>query len=450
MYEYRFTGLNIAGEPVRGTVFAPNKRKANERIEILSTEHSFKPEEIERRSTYLYKVRTPAGDIVKGDQKAYNPEEVTAALQRVGLEVVSVNKKLMDFNSKPNSSDLVMFVRLSANMIKRNLPFDEILNLLIADTQSRPLRQVMRDLNSDLKSGMDARHAFMKHQHALGKFAAYMLGLASSSGNMAEMFEATARYLERKDKFRKSVRSALITPSITAFAAIAAFIWYVWYIVPSYARLFQRYNVKLPPLTRWSLAFADFMDVWGWLVMLITVVAIVLFVMWSRTAKGKFKLHKWMISIPIVGTLLWKLNLEIFCRVFGVLYSGSGESEDVMKISAEATGNVYIDHQVKTITVPLLMAAGTDLVEAMEASGVFTPMVIARFRSGAETGSIKESADEMADFYEKETDLKLEEVVESIKTAAAIFISLLVAILTVISAESALISPTASDVMFTR
>ncbi len=341
-----------------------------------------------------------------------------------------------------------MFVRLAANMIRRNLPFDEVLNLLIADTTSVPLKMVMRDLNSDLKSGMDARHAFLKHQHTLGKFTAYMLGLAASSGNMADMFEATAAYLERKDKFKKSVRSAMITPAITALAAMGAFVWYVWYIVPSYARLFARYNVKLPPLTSASLVFADFMDAWGWLVMLITVALIVAFVAWARTTRGKFLLHKWMIRVPVIGTLLWKLNLEIFARVFAVLYSGSGEGEDVMKIAAEATGNTYIEHQVKTITVPLLMGAGTDLVDAMQAAEVFTPMFLARFRSGTETGAVREAAEEMADFYQKETDLKMEEAVETIKTGAAIYISLLVALLTVISAESALISPTASDVMF--
>ena len=92
-----------------------------------------------------------------------------------------------------------MFVRLAANMLRRKLPFDEILNLLITDTQSRALRQVIRDLSSDLKSGIDPQQAFMKHQHTIGKFTAYMLGLAAASGNMAEMFEATARYLERKD-----------------------------------------------------------------------------------------------------------------------------------------------------------------------------------------------------------------------------------------------------------
>jgi type IV pilus assembly protein PilC len=450
MREYRFTGVNIAGEAVRGTVHAPSRRSAQKRIDVLSEEHDFQPEAVEPRSTYLYKVRNPAGQVVKGEQKAYTAEEVHSALQRVGLDVVKVEKKLLDFQRKPASSDLVMFVRLAANMIRRNLPFDEVLNLLIADTTSAPLKMVMRDLNSDLKSGMDARHAFLKHQHTLGKFTAYMLGLAASSGNMADMFEATAAYLERKDKFKKSVRSAMITPAITALAAMGAFVWYVWYIVPSYARLFARYNVKLPPLTTWSLAFADFMDAWGWLVMLITLALIVAFVLWARTTKGKFRLHKYMIRVPVIGTLLWKLNLEIFARVFAVLYSGSGEGEDVMKIAAEATGNTYIEHQVKTITVPLLMGAGTDLVDAMQASEVFTPMMLARFRSGTETGAVREAAEEMADFYQKETDLKMEEAVETIKTGAAIYISFLVAVLTVISAESALISPTASDVMFTR
>ena len=325
---------------------------------------------------------------------------------------------------------------------------DEVLNLLATDTSNASLRHTIRDLNSDLKSGMDARHAFMKHQHTLGKFASYMLGLAAVSGNMAEMFEATALYLERKDKFRKSVRSAMITPTITALAAFGALIWYVWYIVPSYARLFSRYNVKLPPLTSWSLAFADWMDVNGWWVLTLTAALLIAFVMWARTTRGKFTLHKYMIRVPIIGELLHKLNLEIFCRVFAVLYSGSGESEEVMKVAAEATGNSYMEHQVKTVSVPLLTAAGHDLVDAMQASGVFLPMTLARFRTGAESGAVKESAEEMADFYRQECDLKLETAVETIKTSVAIYISLIVAFLTIISAESAFIQPSASDVMF--
>lgn len=447
--EYRFSGINVSGEPVRGTVFAPSRRAAKRRVDELSDEHKFRPDEVEKRQTYLYKVKTASGEVAKGEQKAYSVDEVRAALERMGLEVVKVEKKLLDFQMKPSSTDIVMFVRLAANMLRRKLPFDEILTLLAADSSSKALRQMMKDLQADLKSGMNAQNAFMKHQHVLGKFTAYMLGLAASSGNMAEMFEATAKYLERKDEFKKNVRSALITPSITLLAAIAAFIWYVWYIIPAYAGLFVDYNIDLPPLTQASLDFAGWMDVhWPWVIGVFGI-AIAGFVAWSRTTNGKFYIHKYMIRIPFLGSLLHKLNLEVFCRVFGVLYSGSGENEEIMKIAAEATGNTYIEHQVKTITVPMMMARGTDLVESMEAAGVFTPMTLARFRSGAETGAVRESAEEMAEFYEKETSLKLEQTVETIKTSVAIFISLIVAILTVVSAESALIQPTSSDIMFT-
>ena len=448
LHEFRFTGMNLVGEPVRGTVYAPSMRKALKRVEDLAAKHEFQPRQTEKRSAYLYKVKDAEGTVVKGTQWAYNEDEVRAALTRVGLEVVSIEKRLISFQLPPSATDLVLFVRLAANMLKRNLPFDEVLTLLIADTSNAQLKQVLRDLNSDLKGGMDARHAFLKQQHVLGKFTAYMLGLAATSGNMAEMFEATATYLERKDKFKKAVRSAMITPAITFLIALAAFVWYVWEIVPSYARLFQRYDIVLPPLTTASLAFADWMDVNGWWVTLLFLGAIVGFVLWSRTTRGKFWLHEHMLKIPVLGPLLLKMNLEVFSRVFSVLYSGSGEGEEVMKVAAESTGNTFIEHRIKTVTVPLMMAAGADLIVAMEKAKVFTPMLIARFRSGAETGSIREASDEMADFYQREVDLKFEALVETIKTMIAILISLLVLILTIISAESALISPTSSDIMF--
>ena len=53
----------------------------------------------------------------------------------------------------------------------------------------------------------------------------------------------------------------------------------------------------------------------------------------------------------------------------------------------------------------------------------------------------------MADYYEKETTLKLKVTVDTIQTVVALFIGLLVAFLTVLSAETALIRPSANDMM---
>ena len=448
MSEFRFVGVSSSGQSIQGTVYAPNKRAAQKKIGSLSEQHRFQLRELEQRMIFRYKVRHPSGKVIKGEQKAYSRDEIQVALERMGMEVVSVQKKLLSFSTKPPTGDVIMFVRLAANLLSEKMPFAEVLNLLVADISSSSLRQVIRDINSDLKSGMEAKAAFMKHQDKLGKFTAYMLGVASQSGNMAEIYEATARFLERKDEFRKSVKSSLIMPAVTILATIAVFIWYVWYIVPQTAGLFKNFeSIELPPLTTMSIALSEWLDdnmIW---LILGTILAIGGVVMFLRTPRGKFLAHQYMIRVPVIGGLLHKLNIEVFSRVFAILYSGAGDNIEVIKVSAEACGNSYMEHQIKTITVPMMVAQGAELVKAMEASGVFTPMALARYRSGSETGNVRKSAQQMADYYEKETTLKLAVAVQTIQTVVSLFIGLMVAFLTVLSAETALIRPGAADFM---
>ena len=445
--EFRFLGEAQTGQPVRGTVFAGSASKARQKIASLNTQQRLRIDQLHERSIFVYKVRHPNGQVIRGEQKAFSSDELHAALRKMGLEVLDVRKKWFGVQMKPPTGDLILFVRLSANLLKERLPFDEILNLLINDVSSKSLRQVIRDLNSDLKSGMEAQQAFMKHQHTMGRFTAYMLGIASRSGNMSEIYEATARFLERKDAFRKSVRSAMITPAITVLVLIAAFVWYIWFIFPATAGLFEGFDIVLPPLTRATLAFSRWMDAnYLWLFGTLSLAGAGL-VGYLRSEKGRFHVHRYLIRIPLIGTLLHKQNVEIFCRVFSVLYSGSGDNVNVIKIAAEACGNSYMAYRIKTITVPMMLASGTDLVRAMEASEVFTPMAIARFRSGAETGNVRKSALQMADFYEQETTLKLKTTIEMIQTAVAVFITVAICALTLISSEIALISPSSTDMM---
>ena len=448
MSEFRFQGVAANGQSVQGTVYAPNKRTAQKKITALADEHSFQLRDLEERMIFNYKVRHPSGKIIKGEQKAYDPEELRAALERMGMEVVGVQKKLLNINRKPPTGDVIMFVRLAANLLKEKMAFADVLNLLVADISSNSLKIVIRDINSDLKGGMEAKAAFMKHQEKLGKFTAYMLGVASQSGNMAEIYEATAKFLERKDEFRKAVKSSMIMPSVTILATIGVFIWYVWYIVPQTAGLFKNFeNIELPPLTTLSISMSEWLDAnIGYLLLFIflSLIGVVLFL---RSPKGKFLAHKHMIGLPLIGSLLHKLNIEVFSRVFAILYSGAGDNIEVIKVAAEACGNTYIEHQVKTITIPMMVAKGAGLVESMDASGVFTTMALARYRSGAETGNVRDSARQMADYYEKETTLKLEVTLQSIQTVVSLFIGLMVAFLTVLSAETALIRPSAGDFM---
>jgi len=148
-----------------------------------------------------------------------------------------------------------------------------------------------------------------------------------------------------------------------------------------------------------------------------------------------------MLKIPIMGNLIHKTLIEVFCRVFYTLYSGSAESIEPIRIAAEAAGNTYFEHQIKNVAIPLMIKKGIGITEAFTASGVFTETALSRFHSGEETGTIKNTALQLANYYESETVYRLKNVIELIQVGIAMVIMIVMIGLTLVSAETATISP---------
>ncbi|MCB0277749.1 MAG: type II secretion system F family protein, partial [Calditrichaeota bacterium] len=159
------------------------------------------------------------------------------------------------------------------------------------------------------------------------------------------------------------------------------------------------------------------------------------------TVRGRFLRDKYVLKIPVLGSLIHKTAIEIFCRVFYALYSGSGENIDAIRLASEACGNSYMEHQIKTVSIPMMLSQGRGVVSAFEASGVFTRTALARFHSGSETGTIKNTALQVANYYEKETVYRLKNTIEFIQLAIAMLITIIITALTLISAETAIITP---------
>ena len=224
----------------------------------------------------------------------------------------------------------------------------------------------------------------------LGRFTAHMLGLASKSGNMAEIYDSTAKFLERRAEFKKNLKSALIMPIVTLIALFGACIYYVGFIFPGMAEVFVRLKIDMRqfPMTYATLQMSGFLQNNIVILLIAVLLPTLLAIRFFTTERGRFVRDKYMWKVPVIGPLMHKTAIEIFCRVFYALYSGAGENIDVIKMASEACGNKYMEHQVKTIAIPMMVEKGAGITEAFEASGVFTKTAISRLHSGAETGTI--------------------------------------------------------------
>jgi type IV pilus assembly protein PilC len=441
MTELRFSAEKINGQVISGTITAENAGIAKKKIQKLALQNNLKIKSIEQKVNFLYKVRKGSDKPIYGEQKAFSKREVHDALTKLGYNVISINKKLFERNAKPPYTDIVSFVKISAELLEQKLPYSEILTLLINDTQNKTLKESLKEINNELKKGSDSETVFLRYQSVFGKFTAYMLGLASKSGNMTEIYRATAKFLERRQQFKKDLRSALITPAVTVFVLIIAVLFYVAYIFPATAKLFVKFKIDLPPMTAATLKMSDFL-IDNWLIIMVVMfVPLILLWRFATTKNGKFMIDRYLLKIPVIGSLVHKTMIEVFCRVFYTLYSGSAESIEPIRIAAEATGNAYFEDRIKTIAIPLMLKKGTGLTESFEATGLFTDTVISRFHSGEETGTIKNTALQLANYYESDTVFKMKNLIEMIQVFIAMFIMIVMIALTLVSAETATVRP---------
>ena len=441
MVEFKFTAQRLNGQNISGNLSAASASEGKKKIQRLAEKNKLKINTIQKKSTYLYRVRKANEKPIRGEQIAFSKKEVEEALSRLGYKVLSVNKKLLDYQRKPPTTEIVTFVKISAELLEQKLAYSEVLTLLINDTPNPALKSTLKEINNDLKKGADSEVTFQKYQGIFGKFTAYMLGLASKSGNMAEIYLATAKFLERRQEFRKSLRSALITPAVTMFVLFGAVMFYVGYIFPETAKLFIRFGIELPPMTAFTLKISDFLIENPLLITAVMFLPLIAMVLYGRTKKGRLLYDRYILKLPVIGSLIHKTLIEVFCRVFYTLYHGSAESIEPIRIAAEAAGNTYFESRIKQTAIPLMLKKGVGMTEAFEATGVFTETALSRFHSGEESGTIKNTALMLANYYESETVYRLNNLIEIIQVAIAMVIMVVMIALTLVSAETATVRP---------
>ncbi len=442
MPQFRLRAISAQGKLIKSEFEADSKKQAEKRVEKISRKNGLKVKGIDKKETYQYKVQKGNKDPVTGEQEAFSKEEVEKALVKLGYKVIRINKKWFDFKGGVPQKEVVTFISLSADLLEQQLSFDEILELLHEDTTNARMKETIATIQKDLKDGKEGDEVYGKHEDVFGEFASYMLSVASTSGNMAQVFKSTAKFLERDAEFKSNLRRSLLMPAITVVATIGVILFYVGYIFPATAEAFVEMDIKLPPMTAATLEMSYWLQD-NWLILTLAhVIPIAGAWYWlTQTAKGQLWRDKNIIKIPVIGDLIHKTSIEIFARVFYTLYSGSGQNIEVIKVAAEACRNKYMEKQIKEVAIKMMLKEGAGLIESLKATGVFTDTAISRFKLGAESGALKQNAKQLAQYYETQTTYKMDTIVDMISLGVNLFIMVALIAITIVSAESALIQP---------
>lgn len=439
--EYRIQGIDPSNKPIHGIIVAGSMGEAKRKAKTMAASQRIKLVSVTGKKTFVYKARK--GDkVVDGVQIAFQREDVNAALQRVGYRVIYVRRKFFDFQIKRGvpANEIVAFLGSCAKLLEEKITFNEVLQVLVNNVRHTGLKNALRDVVKDLKDGVDPKNAFLRQEKVFGKNVALMLGIASKSDNITEILQSLSKLVEREAEFAKGLRSALILPGVTMLALVGALAFYIAYILPQMTKVFTMAKAKLPYMTKLTLSISEMLQDNFVIILVVSVTMLVGFYQFIKSTKGRELYDKYIIGVPYFGTVLHNTSIELFCRTLSIMYSSSGENIDAINISAEACRNKYIEKKIKTVAVPQMLQFGVELPQALEATRVFPELAVSRFRAGAETGGVKSSAMQLADFYEMENKYALKNLIDVIQLIVSFIIMIAMVFLTLISSETANVS----------
>ncbi|MDZ4121986.1 MAG: type II secretion system F family protein, partial [Candidatus Cloacimonadaceae bacterium] len=299
--EYRFKGSSPQGKLVQGTFTVGSRSEAKQHIKRVLERYNLTLISLEKKRDWLYEIHIPGKKPMKGRQSAFTKEEVSNALVKMGYNNFKINPVLFDLPSRVSNQDVMMFIKLSTTMLKDKMSFGKILGMLAEEQTNRAMKDALIQIENQLKAGVEGREVFMRYTNVFGKFPAFMLGLATRSGNMAEVFEATSKFIERDIEIQKNIKKAIISPMFAVIATLAAVIYYVVKIFPSTAELFVKYNIPLPTMTKATLELSEWLKGTWWMIMLAIILPIVAVVKWWATPSGAVWRDKQSIKLPLVG-----------------------------------------------------------------------------------------------------------------------------------------------------
>jgi type IV pilus assembly protein PilC len=420
---------------------AKKSTKGNFLTSIFSSGTSGKKQSgspLRRKKTFTYRVRR-GSKVIEGYQTAYAKSDVQQHLRRLGFEIVYIRRHF-EVQFRAASSEIVSFVSTSARLLEQKMTYSEVLNIMVNNTKDKALKNAIRNIILDLKSGIDSKDAFMKQSTVFGEHVALMLGIASKSGEMTSIFKSVALLVERQTEFKKSLVSSLVMPLITSLTVFGAIIFYAVYLVPRMMDMLGPMMVETPPLTQMTLSFNEFLnDNYVWM-SVVGIGSIIAFYGYLLTARGKLMRDRVLIHIPYIGNIFRNTSTEIFCRVLGIMYTSSRENIEAIQVASEASGNLYLAHRIKTVSIPSMLKYGTELSRALDAAGFFPDIFISRFNTATETGAVKDTAIQVADYYQLENQFSLKNLMSVIEISITLVIMIALIFLTILSTETASIN----------
>lgn len=366
-----------------------------------------------------YKAVDSKGKSVDGLIEARSTGEVAMYLRSKELVPIKIVKKENNnfenliplIGNKIKSKDIVNFTRQLSAMLSSGLTLLRSLEIYKSQTGNAALIEVIGGIIKNIQEGSSFSQAIAKYPKVFSPIYIALIEASEESGLLDKAFVRLADTLEKQEKLKSTLKSALTYPAIVISMMVLVSTIMLIFVVPQISSLYESLNVTLPLPTRILIGISNFL-VSFWIVpLMLFVIGVIAYSRWHKTEEGRLIVDSLLLKIPIFGTLIKKTILAEFSRTLGILLgSGTLVVEALGRVS-DIAGNIHYKNAI--VDIAGRVEKGITIGDAMSLYFLFPPNLVELVKIGEQTGKLDETLVKASEYFENEVD----QTVKTLSTA---------------------------------
>ena len=383
---------------------------------------------------YNYQARTKKGEVQTGIIEASSREAATTLLRKHGMYVTILEevaasplyaKKIKIFE-RVSRSDIVLFSRQLSIMFKSKVPLVEALGVLSVQTRNSELKEKILELSEEVEGGTSFSGAISRHPQIFSSFYVAMVKAGEVSGTLSESLEYLAEHLEREYHLIAKMRGALMYPFLIIFVVFLVLALMIFFVIPNLSEVLIGTGQELPAVTKAVIGLAAFLRNWGWVIVLGIIVLILAGFRYYQTKKGKKFFDKIFLKLPVIGPFLKMLYVARFAENLSTLISGGLPIASALQTVGEIVGNTRYKEVIFDTRDKVRKGEPISSVLA-RAPEVFPPVFIQMTLVGEKTGTLDSTLMNIVNFYKKEIDRTIDNLLSILEPALIVILGVIVA-----------------------
>ena len=287
------------------------------------------------------------------------------------------------------------------------------------------MRQLLEEVRERVKGGDTLADAMEMQEGVFSRFYLNLLRAGEAGGALEVVLERLAEHMEQSREMRDTLLSALIYPAILIFVAVVSIFILLGYVVPQFTELFEGVDQVLPLPTRITIATGEFLQYYGWVVVLLAAAAAWLVRYQLGQPRGRYQWHARFLKLPLAGSIITKIEVTRFARTLGMLLHNGVPLLKALSIVKDTVDNRVIADGLEHVASSL--KEGQSLAAPLAEMAHFPAFAVHMIHVGEESGRLEEILHQVAQVYERETRT-------TIKRALALLEPVLILVLGVIIA----------------